>query len=251
MFLSSTVFAEYPGKKEEEKFTKYFFKICKSIKGWNNADKYANKFDNDNNINELPFTQAMELRRNYLETHKKGNDKFASAALALKLDKLGFENYQTIIVLSNGYDSCIDFSNLYRTRTNDWLIADFFIGVECIKDLELKYSRNPFKETVIKKHKLNEYLCLQSSKIPLQTYVDDLSDKLKSFTIIHKSNDEKLAGEIDFLDIKDFLCAYELSGSKINLCLPEKLEAVYHEDVDRIFNEKWAQLKEMNSKDKP
>lgn len=207
--LSSCVFA-YPGKDKELDYLRYYIKLCSNQKNVGpEADLYSDTFDQEHNTTSLSKEELYRLYAQDQEKNGKGNCRFACSALALKLRDLGFETYETIILLKDTDDHGNKrvnqhFSNIFYSKIYGWMASDLFCGVACLYSEEL-------------------------DKIPasgmgyLQSYVDFLSKRAIGMAVRNISNDDKLKSEdIGFLDIRDFLDIYKKAGRPIDLSVPDE-----------------------------
>ena len=243
MALSITVFAELPSieesakfarvftlaertdaTKEEEEFTKYFYDICRRIRDFARAGEYADKFDIEHNIHALPFRKVMQIRKDYVETERRGHCSFGSSAICLKLEELGIENYW---IVSNMKPSEEHNSILYRTKSGEWLVADFSFGVAEIKALHFP---EPADLTIQEKVKRREARCKVMSRVPLQDYIYMVEfvanlekNENPSIGINNAATDPHLKNtEIGSLDIRTFAKIYNnRTHTRVNVTVPE------------------------------
>lgn len=166
----------------------------------------------------------MQLRKDYVETERRGHCCFGSSAFCLKLEELGIENYW---IVSNIKPSKQHNSILYRTKSGEWLVADFSFGVAEIKALHFP---EPADLTIKEKVKRREARCKIMARIPLQDYIDMIEfvarlekNEVPAIGINNAVTDPHLKNtEIGFLDIRTFAKIYNnRTRTRVNVTVPE------------------------------
>ncbi|MDR1241111.1 MAG: hypothetical protein LBK29_04590 [Oscillospiraceae bacterium] len=221
IILSCAAFA-YPGLTERNKLSEYFHKLCSSQKLWDEkSDEWSDMFDKLNKTHDIAGLPLQRMYKEALEKFGRGNCRFGCVAVYFKLQELGFENYQTIILLKDGNKH---FSNLYRNESGEWLIADLSAGIGFFK------------------MKKNNMLKL-SVKTPLQAYVNSLGDSIVGMAIRNTmTNETSKIEEFGHLDIRTFIEVYKELQIPFYFTVPEHFCIVRHPENDRILLEKIEQV---------
>lgn len=170
--FSTVAFANPPEISKYVEFGKYFINECKETKkvkdsegeNWvQNVDKRSDEFDEKNQEKYTNVLEEQKLRAEHQNKYHDCNCRFASAAIAEKLTKLGIENYELLVLLPTGK---YHLANLYEYYNSTWVVADCFGSVNAgdYKFLPLKeYFWNVFTQGA------NATACFVKNR-PLKTF---------------------------------------------------------------------------------